>query len=115
MKIRIANACLVSLDRLAFSFENYMLISSFTYYITLSGQNHIFYRKKFATNYDKLRLDFYCMSRVGRYIDNGPMEGFWDILKCEMYYLGNFKVYDSLVAAIKATYISTITNAGKGD
>ena len=27
------------------------------------------------------------MSRVGRCIDNGPMEGFWGILKSEMYYL----------------------------
>lgn len=44
------------------------------------------------------------MSRVGRCIDNGPMEGFWGILKCEMYYLGSFKDYDSLVTAIE-TYI----------
>ena len=41
------------------------------------------------------------MSRVGRCIDNGPMEGFWGILKCEMYYLGCFKDYDSLADAIK--------------
>ena len=41
------------------------------------------------------------MSRVGRCIDNGPMEGFWGILKCEMYYLKKFKDYDSLVAAIE--------------
>jgi len=42
------------------------------------------------------------MSRVGRCIDNGPMEGFWGILKCEMFYLGNFKDYDSLAAAIES-------------
>jgi putative transposase len=42
------------------------------------------------------------MSRVGRCIDNGPMEGFWGILKCEMYYLRTFKVYDNLVEAIKS-------------
>ena len=30
------------------------------------------------------------MSRVGRCIDNGPMEGFWGILKSEMYYLRRF-------------------------
>lgn len=41
------------------------------------------------------------MSRVGRCIDNGPMEGFWGILKCEMYYLRTFQDYDSLAAAIK--------------
>ncbi|SFL99949.1 Integrase core domain-containing protein, partial [Paenibacillus sp. 1_12] len=27
------------------------------------------------------------MSRVGRCIDNGPMESFWGTLKCEKYYL----------------------------
>ncbi len=32
------------------------------------------------------------MSRVGRCIDNGPMEGFWGTIKAEMYYL---KKYDS--------------------
>jgi len=41
------------------------------------------------------------MSRVGCCIDNGPMEGFWGTLKCEMYYLNSFKDYDSLVAAIE--------------
>ena len=33
------------------------------------------------------------MSRVGRCIDNGPTEGFWGIIKSEMYYL---KKYNSL-------------------
>lgn len=41
------------------------------------------------------------MSRVGRCLDNGPMEGFWGILKCEMYYLNYFVDYDSLEAAIE--------------
>lgn len=41
------------------------------------------------------------MSRVGRCIDNGPMEGFWGILKCEMYYLQRFTSYDALAAAIE--------------
>ena len=40
------------------------------------------------------------MSRVGRCIDNGPMEGFWGILKCEMYYLNHFETYEELVDAI---------------
>lgn len=30
------------------------------------------------------------MSRVGRCVDNGPMEGFWGTLKSEMYYLRRF-------------------------
>ena len=41
------------------------------------------------------------MSRVGRCVDNGPMEGFWGILKCEMYYLKRFQSYDALAAAIE--------------
>ncbi len=41
------------------------------------------------------------MSRVGRCIDNGPMEGFWGILKCEMYYLNKFEDYDSLATSIE--------------
>ena len=40
------------------------------------------------------------MSRVGRCIDNGPMEGFWGILKCEMYYLNHFETYEELVDAV---------------
>ena len=40
------------------------------------------------------------MSRVARCIDNGPMEGFWGILKCEMYYLRKFDTYEDLEQAI---------------
>lgn len=41
------------------------------------------------------------LSRVGRCIDNGHMDGFWGIIKCEMYYLGKFKDYDCLSTAIE--------------
>ncbi|MBP3359663.1 MAG: IS3 family transposase [Clostridia bacterium] len=44
------------------------------------------------------------MSRVGKCIDNGPMEGFWGILKTEMYYLNHFETYEELEKAI-AEYI----------
>lgn len=44
------------------------------------------------------------MSRVGRCIDNGPMEAFWGTLKAEMYYLHSFPDYYSLETAI-ARYI----------
>ena len=40
------------------------------------------------------------MSRVGRCIDNGPMEGFWAILKTEMYHLQKFKDFESLKTVI---------------
>ena len=41
------------------------------------------------------------MSRVGRCIDNGPMEGWWGILKSEMYYLRKFTDKDELSSAIE--------------
>jgi putative transposase len=36
------------------------------------------------------------MSRVGRCIDNGPMEGFWGTLKCEKYYLNKYSTFEEL-------------------
>jgi hypothetical protein len=33
------------------------------------------------------------------------MEGFWGIIKCEMYYLSKFKDYDSQAAAIEELHI----------
>ena len=41
------------------------------------------------------------MSRVGRFIDNGPMESFWGMLKSEMYYLRRFTDRDNLILAIE--------------
>ncbi len=41
------------------------------------------------------------MSRVGRCIDNGPMEGFWGILKSEMYYLKKFTNEQELLNAVE--------------
>lgn len=41
------------------------------------------------------------MSRVGRCIDNGPMEAFWGTLKVEMYYLNTFSNAESLERVIK--------------
>ncbi len=41
------------------------------------------------------------MSRVGRCIDNGPMEGFWSVLKSEMYYPRKFNSADNLISAIE--------------
>lgn len=42
------------------------------------------------------------MSRVGRCIDNGPMESFWGTLKCEKYYLHKFETFEELSSAIEA-------------
>lgn len=42
------------------------------------------------------------MSRTGKCIDNGPMEGFFGILKSEMFYGKAFESMDNLVEKIKA-------------
>jgi transposase InsO family protein len=41
------------------------------------------------------------MSRVGKCIDNGPMEGFWGILKRERYYGRRFASREALVKMIE--------------
>ena len=41
------------------------------------------------------------MSRVGKCIDNGPMEGFWGILKRERYYGRHFSSREALVRMIQ--------------
>jgi transposase InsO family protein len=55
--------------------------------------------KVFKTKLDKYGIT-QSMSRVGRCIDNGPMEAFWGTIKAEMYYLQKFYDCDSLIAAI---------------
>ncbi len=40
------------------------------------------------------------MSRVHCCIDNGPMEGFWGIMKCEMYYGKHYETKEELEKAI---------------
>ena len=49
------------------------------------------------------------MSRVAKCIDNGPMEGFWGILKRERYYGRRFTDRKSLVSMIE-TYIEYYNN-----
>ena len=49
------------------------------------------------------------MSRVGRCIDNGPMEGFWGILKRERYYTRKFSSREDLVSMIEE-YIDYYNN-----
>lgn len=56
--------------------------------------------KKFREKLDSAGMT-QSMSRVGRCLDNAPMEGFWGILKSEMYYLHKFKDYESLKNAIE--------------
>lgn len=41
------------------------------------------------------------MSRIAHCTDNGPMEGFWGIMKREMYYGHKFKTKEELIQAIE--------------
>ena len=49
------------------------------------------------------------MSRVGKCIDNGPMEGFWGILKRERYYKRRFNSREAVVEMIE-NYIEYYNN-----
>lgn len=49
------------------------------------------------------------MSRVARCIDNGPIEGFWGLMKREMYYGKKYKTKEELMLAIEK-YIDYYTN-----
>ena len=48
------------------------------------------------------------MSRVAHCIDNGPMEGFWGIMKREMYYGRKFRTKEELLQTIEE-YIAYYT------
>ena len=49
------------------------------------------------------------MSRVARCIDNGAMEGFWGLMKREMYYTRKYQTKDELMKAIYS-YMDYYTN-----
>ena len=52
---------------------------------------------------------YHLMSRVAKCIDNGPMEGFWGILKRERYYGRRFTSREELVSTIE-NYITYYNN-----
>lgn len=56
--------------------------------------------KTFKAKLDKAGMT-QSMSRVARCLDNGPMEGFWGILKSEMYYLHKFEEFETLKKSIE--------------
>lgn len=64
--------------------------------------------KTFKEKLDKISA-IQSMSRVGRCIDNGPMEGFWGTLKSEMYYLRKFHNFNELKLEID-NYIEFYNN-----
>ena len=64
-----------------------------------SDRGYQYTSKMFKAKLDKQGMT-QSMSRVGRCIDNGPMEAFWGTIKAEMYYLQRFKDYRNLKTAI---------------
>lgn len=53
----------------------------------------------FKKKLEKAKM-IHSMSRVGKCIDNSPMEGYWGILKCEKYYLNTYNTFEELKQAI---------------
>lgn len=64
-----------------------------------SDRGYQYTSKEFKNKLDQAEI-VQSMSRIGRCIDNGPMEAFWGVLKTEMYYLNKFNTYEELEAAI---------------
>lgn len=62
------------------------------------GSQYTSYDFKKFVDKNKLRQS---MSRVGKCIDNGPMENFWGIIKQEMYRLNDYKSFEDLESDIK--------------
>jgi transposase InsO family protein len=73
-----------------------------------SDRGYQYTSRTFRTKLDAAGM-IQSMSRIGRCIDNGPMEGFWGIIKSEMYYLQRFEGYESLKVAIE-NYIKFYNN-----
>ena len=73
-----------------------------------SNRGYQYTSKAFKLKLDKVSA-IQSMSRIGRCIDNGPIEGFWGIIKSEMYYLRKFDNFDELKLAID-NYIEFYNN-----
>lgn len=73
-----------------------------------SDRGYQYTSKEFKRILDKAEM-IHSMSRVGRCIDNGPIESFWGTLKVEKYYLYKFDSFEALKHAID-TYITFYNN-----
>lgn len=60
-----------------------------------SDRGYQYTSSSFKRKIEKAEM-IHSMSRVGRCIDNGPMEGFWGTLKCEKYYLNKYNTFEEL-------------------
>lgn len=64
-----------------------------------SDRGYQYTSRGFKRKIDKAEMT-HSMSRVGKCIDNGPIESFWGTLKCEEYYLHKYKSFKELSKAI---------------
>jgi putative transposase len=64
-----------------------------------SDRGYQYTNRQFKAKLDRIGAT-QSMSRVSRCIDNGPIEGFWGIIKSEMFYLQKFHTYQELKYAI---------------
>ncbi len=70
-----------------------------------SDRGYQYTSKEFKRILDKANIT-HSMSRVGRCIDNGPIEAFWGTIKCEKYYLHKYESFERLQQAMNCTPLS---------
>ena len=93
---------------ISFRNDNKLVFDTFEKAIALNpAAKPIFHSDRgfqFTSKTFKFKLDqqgmIQSMSRVGKCIDNGPMEAFWGTIKSEMYYLNKFYTTDNLINSI---------------
>jgi putative transposase len=90
------------------SSNNYQLFKTFNKAIELnpnakpifhSDRGYQYTSKRFKKMLDKQEIT-HSMSRVGKCIDNGPIENLWGIIKTEMFYIKNFNNAKEIEIAI---------------
>lgn len=59
------------------------------------------YTSHFFKRFINDKQSIHSMSRVGKCIDNGPMENFWGIIKVEMYRLRSYETFEKLESDIR--------------
>jgi putative transposase len=88
--------------------NNYLVFKTFDQAVLqLNGEQPLVHSDKgfqYTSKGFKRKIDAASMTqsmpRVGRCIDNGPMESFFGTLKCEKYYLHKYKTFEELTTAI---------------
>lgn len=89
--------------------DNILVFDTFTHAVTSNPDAHPLFHSDRGYQYTSRMFHAkliaagmkHSMSRVGKCIDNGPMEGFWGILKRERYYGHHFTDKESLVKMIE--------------